>query len=324
MEERTLLLLRTMQTAERTEAGLAGVRAMLTEERPGLRAFDDRATLADASELLEVWSEAAPPQVAAGALVLAGEIAEQDLQQLERAVQLYQRSLELAPTQLAALDALQRGLTNAGRGVEFEPMLAGHIDRLATAEGLDPELLAQQLQRLGTLRNAGSDLAGAISAYERAVEHSADPDLVRDLAEAYARRNAPGDGAQASELFTMLAEVLGPPESSALIERALDLAPGNLPALSALEAVTPEAERATKLLTRWERFVDSADDEEAIDARRPLLARAYLAAGPRRPRSPASGRSSIAAMPQPPSCKPSAWPRCACTKGRRPRRRKKA
>lgn len=279
MEERTLELLRTLQTAERTEAGFAGVSALLSQERPGLQARDDRATLADASELLELWADAAPAPIAVSALALAADVAERDLEQHERATQLYARCLELAPELLAPLDALQRLLGAAGRRAEFEPLLAAHADRLGAVEGHDPELLAQLLRRLGTVRDAASDLAGAIAAYERAVEHSADPELVRDLAEAYARRNAPGDGAQAADLFTMLAEVLGPPESDALVERALDLSPGHVSALTMLEAATPQAEHAARLVQRWERFVASADDDEAIDARRPALARAYLAAG---------------------------------------------
>jgi tetratricopeptide (TPR) repeat protein len=279
MEERTLELLRALQTAERTEPGLAGVQAMLDAERPGLRTRGDRATLADASELLEVWAEAAPSPVAAGGLRLAADIAERDLEQVERAEQLHAHALELAPTQLASLDALERILLTAGRREEFEPLLAAHADRLAAAEGHDPELLASLLRKLGGLRDAASDLAGAISAYERALEHSADPELVRALADAYARRNAPGDGTQAAELYTMLADVLGPPEASAMVERALDLAPGHLSALEMLENATPEAERATRVMERWERFVGSSDDDAAVDARRPALARAYVAAG---------------------------------------------
>src|SRR4051795_5012757 len=100
MDPQTLELLRVLQSGGHDSRSFEGIAALLATQRPRLAAADDRATLADVSELLEVWAESAPPAMAAAALIHAAQIAEDDLQQAERAVQLYTLSLERDPGDL--------------------------------------------------------------------------------------------------------------------------------------------------------------------------------------------------------------------------------
>ena len=114
MEQQTLDLLRALQSKERDSGALAKIQTLLASERSKLVAADDRATLAEVSEMLEEWADTAAPALGAQAVVQAAQIAEQDLQQAERAVQLYVLALErepAAPEPLAKLTALleQRG-----------------------------------------------------------------------------------------------------------------------------------------------------------------------------------------------------------------------
>src|SRR5436190_9472614 len=97
MEPKTLELLRLLQPGVHDVQTFDTIRSLLTTQRSRLAEVDDRATLADLSELLEVWAEGAPPQMAAAALMEAAQIAEQHLEQSERAVQLYLDSIEHEP-----------------------------------------------------------------------------------------------------------------------------------------------------------------------------------------------------------------------------------
>ena len=280
MDQHTVELLRVLQSGERSEGGLAQVRQLLDSQRRSLHASDDRAVLSDISELLEDWAETAPPNVAAAAIAHAGQIAEQDLEQAERAVQLYTSSLERDPTQLAVIDQLEALLLQLKQGAKLEPVLVKAAAALRSQGDAGAEPAASVLRRLGRHRLAqGTNLDGAISAYEQALELNAEVALIRELAELYSKRGSDGDRRQAADLYATLGEVLGEGRGTALLERALDLAPGHGEALGLLESQTSEAERAARLAPRWAAFVRASDDPLATGPRRLLLARAFGARG---------------------------------------------
>ncbi|HMI93066.1 MAG TPA: AgmX/PglI C-terminal domain-containing protein [Polyangiales bacterium] len=280
MDQQTFELLRVLQSGERSEQGLAQVRSLLDPQRRALHAADDRASLSDISELLEVWAESAPPPQAAAAIAHAGQIAEQDLEQAERAVQLYIASLERDPTQSKVVDQLDGLLKQLRQRERLDAVLVKMAAALRAQGDAGADAAATTLRRLGQLRvQLGTSIDGAVSAYEQALELSAEVELIRELAELYAKRNVNGDARQAADLYATLAEVLGAQAGKALLERALDLVPGHLEALSLLESFVPEAKRAERLAPRWAAFVNDSDDIEAAAQRRSLLARAALKSG---------------------------------------------
>jgi len=280
MDQQTFELLRVLQSGERSETGLAQVRSLLDPQRRALHAADDRASLSDISELLEVWAESAPPPQAAAAIAHAGQIAEQDLEQAERAVQLYVGSLERDPTQTQVIDQLDGLLKQLRQRERLDPVLAKAAAALRAQGDAGASAAATILRRLGQLRlQLGTGIDGAVSAYEQALELSAEVELIRELAELYAKRNADGDVRQAADLYATLAEVLGAKAGTSLLERALDLVPGHLEALVLLESFVPEAKRAERLALRWVAFVRGSDDSAATARRRLLLGRAAAEQG---------------------------------------------
>jgi hypothetical protein len=280
MDQQTLELLRVLQSGERDPGTLRQLQALLPPERARLTAADDRATLADISELLEVWADTAPPPLAAAATAEAAEIADTDLEQAERAIQLYRLSLERAPAELEALRKLEALLRRRGEHERLEAALGAHAELLSAARDVDPALVAEVLRRLGKLRaERGKDLGAAIDAYERALDLAADTDVIHELAALYAQRGSNGDAAQAADLYCTLGDALGAVEGAAMLERALDLAPAHDAALELLETYLPAADQAQRLIPRWTAFVESSDDEQSTDQRRLLLAHAHAALG---------------------------------------------
>ncbi|MFI5309295.1 MAG: AgmX/PglI C-terminal domain-containing protein, partial [Polyangiales bacterium] len=280
MQEQTLELLRVLQLSERDAGTFGQIQARLPTERARLTSADDRSALADISELLEVWAETAPPELAAAATVEAAQIADEDLEQAERAVTLYALALQRAPTALDPLKKLDALLCRRGERERLEAALEKHVDAMRTAPDVDPLSIAFALRRLGQLRaERSTDLGPAIDAYERALDLAAEPEAISELAGLYARRGSNGDAAQAAELYSTLGEALGAEQGVPMLERALDLAPGHDAALDVLETYVPAAEQPARLRARWAAYVDSSENEAGVDRRRLLLARAHAGLG---------------------------------------------
>ncbi len=281
MDQQTLELLRVLQSDERDAGALQQIQSLLPRARLG--AGDDRAALADISELLEVWAETAPPELAAAVTVEAAQIADEDLEQAERALQLYMQSLSRAPSELEPLRKLDALLLKRGEREQLEAILVAHAEALCAVKDVDPALCARVYQHLGQVRaERGIDLDAAIEAYERSLDLAPEPGVIAELAELYARRGSNGDAAQAADLLCTLGDVLGAEQGAPMLERSLDLVPGHEAALELLETYVPAGEQATRLWTRWAAYIDATGDEASADKRRMLLAHAYAELG--RPR----------------------------------------
>src|SRR5262249_5633035 len=152
MEQQTLELLRALQSSERDGRAFTHIRTLLPTERTRLAAAEDRATLADISELLEMWADSAPKELAAAAAAEAAQIADEDLEQAERAVKLYQLSLERAPTEPDALRKLEALLSRRGEFDRLEAVLTKHLETLSKQPDVAPALIAAAYRRLGQLR----------------------------------------------------------------------------------------------------------------------------------------------------------------------------
>ena len=285
MDEQATELLRTLQSGVHDGASFARIEALLPLQRASLAKADDRATLADISELLELWAQEAPGSLGGKATEWAAAIAESDLGQAERAVQLYQLCLEREPLNVEPLAKLDTLLRERGAMVELERILAEHARRLCATEGADPGVVAGVFRRLGDLRaercKAGGkpELNAAIEAYEQALDLAVDTDILLILAELYERRGADGDAAQAAEFFCTLGDVLGEVEGLPMVERALDRWPAHDAAIDLLETYIPAPQHAAKLQARWAAYIEHSENEVGTDARRLSLARAHAAEG---------------------------------------------
>jgi outer membrane biosynthesis protein TonB/tetratricopeptide (TPR) repeat protein len=279
MDPQTLELLRLLQASAHDAESYAQIRSLLAGQRRKLAAADDRATLADISELLEVWAEGAPPGMAAGALNEAALIAEEDLEQAERAVQLYTQSFQRDPGEESTLTKLEAMLARRNDRERFETLLASQAAALVERGASDPALPASLYKRLGGLRADRGDIGGAIDAYEQVLELDANPEILRVLAEAYTLRGGVADAAQAADLYYTLGDVAGGPDGVQWLERALDQVPAHDDALALLESYLPADQHGAKLQKRWEAYVAHSENEAAAGQRRLALARMYAERG---------------------------------------------
>jgi hypothetical protein len=98
-----------------------------------------------------------------------------------------------------------------------------HTEEVHTVD-IELGQLPSVLPRAATNTQA-ADLDSEIAQAEQALEADTAPERVRELAELYAKRDAPGGREQAAELFATLGEILGNPAGIPMLERALSLVP---------------------------------------------------------------------------------------------------
>ncbi len=293
MDPETLELLRCLHMGPYDAAGLTHLEALLQSQRAALRGRGDLGTLTELGELLEEWSGSVTDAgVGARTLLRAAEVAETDLLQPERAIELYEQALRRDPTQLHALERLHELRAAVGQLAELETAMAAQASALDSLEaGLRRSEGDQSPSRyavfraavytqLGELRaDEQGDLPGAIDAFERALDAEPDTEVIRKLAELLVMRRGEGDRQRAADLYCTLGDALDDAEAIGMLELALDQLPGHSEALALLESKLPATEHAQRLKVRWAAFIeDSAHADPAeVDARRLLLARAYAA-----------------------------------------------
>ncbi|MGD8862977.1 MAG: hypothetical protein PVI30_23390, partial [Myxococcales bacterium] len=276
MDPKTLELLKALQSGAFDADTLDIVEDLLESQRRELMEVEDLATLADISELLEVWAESAPTGLAARAVALAADVAERELDQPERAAQLLTLALELSPGHPERLERLEALLRTRGELDRLEAVLGMQADAARGLSGGEP-VAARIYRSLGRLRvETTGNVDRAVEAYEAALELDADLDTLRELADLYADRGDEGDAEQAAELYTTLADVVGNPEGRQWAERALDLSPARGEALALLEQWLPVDDHDL-LEDRWTAYLEHSDDEVGRDARRGMLARMLAA-----------------------------------------------
>ncbi|HEY2735478.1 MAG TPA: hypothetical protein VGI70_15880, partial [Polyangiales bacterium] len=192
MEPLTLELFRCLQSEPYDESGLTQIRDLLSRQRQLARAKQNLSTLADLIPLLEGWAiGAGPGRLASEALLEAADIAENELGKSDLAMRLRSSA--------AAQSGGDRSSVNSA---------AAYV-------------------ALARRRSDAGDIDGAIDAYEHALKMEAELATVRQLADLFAKRAAPGDAEQAADLYFTLADVLGKPDGIAMAERALAQQPGH-------------------------------------------------------------------------------------------------
>jgi tetratricopeptide (TPR) repeat protein len=270
MDQQTVELMCLLQAGTHDADTWVRIEALVPSQRQVLA--EKPTELADLGDLLEAWAAAAPADCANAALLHAAAIAEEDLDQLERAVALYQACLERNRTEFEPYHRLEALLQSRGEHDRLDAVLAAQAEAMRARTDIDPFLTANAYQRLGQLRLERHRLDGAIEAYEQALELAPDNETLSELAGAYRSRGAEGDRRQAADLYCALGDVLADAQGIAMLEQALDLVPEHDEALESLEAAVPDDEKAARLTARWQAYVEHSANTRGVEARRALLA----------------------------------------------------
>jgi tetratricopeptide (TPR) repeat protein len=210
-----------------------------------------------------------------------GQLWEQQLQRVDRAVFHYRKAFELDPALLEAIYAARQIYLTAGNSRAASTL----YDLEANAETDVPRKVAL-LRELAQLRlDQLADIEGAVVALKRA--HAADANdlaVKHELATALMTRAGPmgeagaKDRRRAAELFFELAMAV-PEHALSYCEATLDAVPGHTQAMDMLERLADEQNRTDVLPPRWVQFLVAAPDSPGADQRRQRLGHAYVAAG---------------------------------------------
>jgi tetratricopeptide (TPR) repeat protein len=277
MDQQTVELMCLLQAGTHDANTWARIEALVPSQRQVLA--EKPTELADLGDLLEAWAGPAPVHCANSALLHAAAIADEDLDQPERAIALYQACLERNRTEFEPYHRLEALLQRRGEHDRLDAILAAQAEAMRVRTDIDPFLTANAYQRLGQLRVEQHRLDGAIEAYEQALELAPDNETLSELAGAYEVRGGEGDRRQAADLYCALGDVLGDARGMEMLERALDLAPEHDEALDLLEAAVPDDEKAERLTPRWRAYIAHSANVHGVEARRAMLAPADSAPG---------------------------------------------
>jgi golgin subfamily B member 1 len=209
-----------------------------------------------------------------------GQLWQDPLERVDRAVFHYRKAFELDPSLLEAIYAARQIYLSAGNARAAATL----YDLEANAEGDVPRKVAL-LRELAQLRlDSLADIEGAVVALKRA--HSASPDdpaVKHELATALMTRAGQmgeagdKDRRRAAELFLQLADAV-PDHALPYCEATLDAVPGHVPAMDLLEKLAEAQGREDVLPARWVQFLVAAPDSPGSDRRRERLGQAYVAA----------------------------------------------
>lgn len=271
MDQQTVELMCLLQRGTYDAETWSRIEALLPEQRAHLVEAGKPAELADLADLLETWSAAASAPLAVAARLSAASIAEQELQQEERAIALYQQCLELDRTEFEAWHRLETLLSARGEHERLEQILFEQAEAMRARSDIDAGLTANAYQRLGQLRSEHGRIDGAIDAYEQALDLAPDNETLLEVADAYCARGHESDLRRASDLYAALGDVLAPAAATSMLERALDLTPDHDEALELLERLTPPEREAELLLPRWQAYIELSSNTAGVEARRAKL-----------------------------------------------------
>lgn len=250
-------------------------------------------SLGDYAKLTELLQEQlhvmmrhdAPATLLAFVRFQLGELWNKQFSSPEEALHHYRKAAELDPTLTAACYEARQ--IHVARG---ELRAASELLEREIASEADVERRVALLRELGELhRDSVDDLDGSVAAFERAHQLAPeDVELCYELASVLARRAATLDVRTArdelrkvADLLLSIAAVAQDEEARGYLESALDHAPDHEAALAALERYAERGVAVATLPARWVGYLATGVTGERADARRVLLARAYLAQGQR-------------------------------------------
>ncbi len=281
MDAHTLRLMSRLRWGPFDATALGRIREELELQRDVLATAGDREALVSLVEHLQGWSKSArEPALASVALFEAATVAETELEDFERAADLYVLSLEQDPANTQGLARAEPLLKKLGRHEQLETIIGALLQALGQLGEAEAPKLAQVFRVLARLRSEQNrDVSEVIQALEGALDAAPDISDLSALGELYETRAAPGDAQRAAHLYATLGDVLGDPEGLPMLEKALDQMPVHQQALELLEKLVPEAEHGARLKNRWTAYIAQAPAGPEADARRWSLVRAYRADG---------------------------------------------
>jgi len=270
MDDQTASLLSSLQGIPHTSDGLnhllevaGAARMALSSDPDGLHALVER---------LVSWTVGSEDgSEAAHVLIESARILIEEAGDWEHGVDLYERALKRAPTEIAALHRVERLLSVREAWERLEVVLLTHANALDYDAMFEVEERGEAWRRLGQLRASRlCDLDGAIVAYDTALEVHPEPRWMLELAELYDRRNQVDDPAAAAQLYYRAADIIDGPAVIPYLEQALDRDPLHEAALDMLEALTAPEYLSLRLEPRWRAF---AADAPAGDKRTSMVQR---------------------------------------------------
>ncbi len=225
----------------------------------------------------------ADPRHAAAIHQQMGEIWEQRLGRVDRAINHYRKAFELDSTLVTAIYAAREIYRSAGN-----LKAASSLYDLEVAAEADPKRKVALLREVAHMRAEQlGDTEGAITALKRAqTQAPTDLSVMHDLATVLLKRadtqgdagSATLDRQKAADLLFQMAQSVPPDHGIAYAEAALDAAPDHDGALDLLERIAGDLGRADVLPVRWVAYLQVAPESPTTDRMRRRLGAAYVEA----------------------------------------------
>jgi len=296
MDSQVASLIRRLQ-APKILGGYDAIESSLSRLRERWRLVPDRETAADLAELLAEWAERARERDASRAWLDAARLWVEETGQHGYAAAMLGRALARSPQDAALCESLVVLFSRAQAYAELELVLHRHAEALESAE-LDAERRARSWKRLARLRHEQlGDVAGAIEAYEKALDAEPDLTCVQLLAELYQARGSAGDRDQAADLLCAMADFAGPKDAAVHLRQALDLNPRHGEALEALAALAPAVATVEEVARRRRASSGAPPPQVRTSAPPPLPAKAVTSEQPARSLRAAPMAASISPRP---------------------------
>ncbi len=225
MNARTAQLIRRLQWMPRSSNGVAHLVTLLNGERQLLASEGDRSSLVQLVHSIVAWLDTAAPRVQVSMLCELAQALALDAGDGQGAENLYRRALALCPTDFSIAEHAKRLFAQTRDEEAVDHVFMAQANLLDATKGVLPALRAHAYRRLGDMRADLRDLYGASEAYDVALEIEPDVETLIGLAETLELRRGQGDAHEASELYVVIAEQLGPDRGDTYIRRALELNP---------------------------------------------------------------------------------------------------
>jgi len=226
----------------------------------------------------QVVTVADDPQLAVGLLLRAAEIREDDLGQLDRAVEHYERVLQIDEEHHASADALERLFQQSERYEDLAriyrrkarmvPSATDQRAQLVKAAAIYEDILDKPSDAISVYQQVLEIEPGDIESIDRLIELQTQLGKWSSLLETYERKaEVVSDLDTRKALFTAMGQVqeaqLGDADKAIdAYQRALEIDPDDLPALGHLDGLYAETEQWRDLLQVLERQAELVDDDD--------------------------------------------------------------
>lgn len=275
MDNRLQKLFRRLRSGPYDKTALKRIKEEIASLREHLSAKGEKKSLQEIVEFLISWSQSATDKTAASlALFEAGIIAETDLNETERARQLYVSSMISDATHTAPFYRFVELLVKHKHFEELEVFFQTKGRKLVTAL-VNPSMQAEMLRKMAVIRSQHTrNIDGAIEAYLEILQIDPEISDVKRLAELLSERGHSSDTEQIADLYYTLGDIMRDKEGIRMLSKALDVNPVHEDALLLLEELIPQNQQSKRLKDRWSRYLKQIPDGPSSDARRRALAQA--------------------------------------------------